>query len=666
MESFIHVPGWSQHLSHRPSASRPLSGHFRSLSSVSTTKPAPPSPSPLPQLPLKSPKSTSQLPKISLSPTFLDDEMSTLPDPRSRRVSNAEDQQSEPDAPNHHPDLSDEIATLSTKLINAINHQTALDDTLSATRQELQTAHGRIRELEQQNESQREMLAGDVWIRKSTIESDKRAMKTKFDSEVSKRLETEAEKKRIEQELETLATALFEEANKMVIVAKEESKEREDAVQRKNDLLKAQLEESEVLLKNQQTQLAELKRVMETMSSHDDQQTNTTAPSSPGLPRLDTIAGDRLPPPDSAAASPLPDFFAPAPPTSLQHLILPVLRHDLGAYDDFINLAHQSHKPAGSRISSGSMGGLAALGLGLAGSTSSGHISNASTSSLPNAASAGSGPSSPNTPASSTQGTPNQNLPMPALKETKFYKRVIVEDIEPTLRLDSAPGLSWLARRSVLTAVTDGSLVVEPVPTNVSYAPAARPQLFPCALCGEARKEAQYLRNHRFRTSESPSAQRYPLCKYCLGRVRSTCGFLGFLRMVKDGHWRADDEDHEKTAWEESVRLREQMFWSRIGGGVIPASQAGSPTDEEARASVDGVLSTTLTVPTAAPVNGQASKSASDTKPVFDHKAPAREPRTPPEQTDTPTPTDHYSESPELRKEADNVAAAEKPVAVEN
>ena len=42
--------------------------------------------------------------------------------------------------------------------------------------------------------------------------------------------------------------------------------------------------------------------------------------------------------------------------------------------------------------------------------------------------------------------------------------------------------------------------------------------------------------------------------------------------MLKDGHWRTDDEESERAAWEESVRLREQMFWSRIGGGVIPAS----------------------------------------------------------------------------------------------
>jgi hypothetical protein len=41
--------------------------------------------------------------------------------------------------------------------------------------------------------------------------------------------------------------------------------------------------------------------------------------------------------------------------------------------------------------------------------------------------------------------------------------------------------------------------------------------------------------------------------------------------MVKDGYWRTEGEEGEKAAWEESVRLRERMFWARIGGGVVPA-----------------------------------------------------------------------------------------------
>jgi hypothetical protein len=41
--------------------------------------------------------------------------------------------------------------------------------------------------------------------------------------------------------------------------------------------------------------------------------------------------------------------------------------------------------------------------------------------------------------------------------------------------------------------------------------------------------------------------------------------------MVAAGHWRAETEQEKKSTWEESVRLRERMFWSRLGGGVVPA-----------------------------------------------------------------------------------------------
>lgn len=589
--------------------------------------------------------------------------MSTLPDPRSRSVSNDNSADGTGnDSPNRHPDLNEEVATLSTKLINAINHQTALDDTLSATRHELATARGRIQDLESQNASQREMLAGDVWIRRSTAEADKQAIRDMVQVETAKRLETEEAKKKIEQELETLTTALFEEANKMVVRAKEEAQVQHDAIQRKNDQLKAQLADNEGLLKSQQEQLSELKRVMETMTSEHDDQTNATAPSSPGaVPRLETGDDDnRTAVTEATATPPIQDDVAPAPPTSLHYLVAPVLRHDINAYDDFLNLAQQSHKRAGSRVSSGSMGALGSLGLGLGGSTSSGHLSNASTSSLPTANAnnaATSAPQSPNTPVSSANGTPNTQLPIPSLKETKFYKRLLAEDIEPTLRLDVAPGLSWLARRSVLTAVTEGTLVVEPVPAHPPHAGAAKPQYFPCSLCGESRKDAHYLRNHRFRTSESESASRHPLCNYCLGRVRSTCGLLGFMRMVKDGHWRADDEEHAKSAWEECVRLRDHMFWSRIGGGMIPATHPDAPADNDsqsARPSNEAAASSALD-----PTKLMVKEETDQVRPVFDHNAPAREPRTPPEQTDVEAATAQFDNSPELHKDAETATDVE-------
>lgn len=463
---------------------------------------------------------------------------------------------------------------MSTKLINAINHTTILDDTLSETRHELDAANERIRNLEEQNASQREMLAGDVWVRRSAANAERKTMLLQIAEEKSRTDEMEKSKKKIEQELENLTTALFEEANRMVIHAKEDARAEQEAIQRKNDQLKSQLADSESLLKSQQEQLSELKNVMEAMATDREDTANPTAPSSPHAIKPDIREDNRFISHTPSSSGPI-DPVTPSHPCSFNYLIQPVLRVDLGNYDEFINLITLSRGNSKNRVSSGSIAGLNLTSLGLGGSTSS---------NSGGVAAASSAPQSPHTPASASSPPPTATPTATNLKDTRFFKRVLAEDIEPTLRLDAAPGLSWLARRSVVSAMTDGSLVVDPVsihPGNQYMMNLVKPQYHPCSLCGETRKESQYLRNHRFRTSEQESAQRYPLCKYCLGRVRSTCDFLSFLRMVKDGHWKADDEDQEKAAWEESVRLREQMFWARLGGGVVPCSQAPPPLDVE-------------------------------------------------------------------------------------
>lgn len=354
----------------------------------------------------------------------------------------------------------------------------------------------------------------------------------------------------------------------MVITAREQARTEQEILNRRNEQLKSQLEDAESLLKSHQAQLADLKHVMEQMTSERDDQTNPTAPSTPALSKFDVkdTLGHAFDTMDGSA----PDTVSPSYPTSFTHLLHPILRTDLAAFEEFTSLLHMSKNiVAGSRVSSGSYGGLG-LGLGLGSYTNPSQTGltphNNSTSSISTSGTFSSTPATPTTPvssssASSTNG-PNSLTP---LKETKFYKRALAEDIEPTMRLDTAPGLSWLARRTVLNSMGEGTMVVEPMPAS------SKLYIFACALCGETRKSGDYNRTHRFRTSESESAQRYPLCKYCLGRVRSSCDFLGFLRTLKDGHWRADSEDAEKAAWEESVRLREQMFWCRIGGGVIPA-----------------------------------------------------------------------------------------------
>jgi hypothetical protein len=493
----------------------------------------------------------------------------------------------------HHPDPDDEVTTLSTKLINAINHQTTLDDNLSAARMELEKSQDRIQQLEIQVEEQREMLAGDVWVRRKTVEAEKAKLVARAAEEKRTRLDMEYQKKKIEQELENLTAALFEEANKMVISAKEDARAEQEVLQRKNDQLKSQLADTEGLLRSQQEQLVELKHVMEQMTLEREEQSPPTVPSSPGSESFDvrdaagSLAGVR----HQSISVPL----SPSYPTSFTHILHPVLRTDVAAYSDFRELLRTTKRLSAPRLPSGSSGsGLASLGLGLGSVSSHASARNGSTSSFATTGTPpATSPQTPHTPASSISSISSSTtpIPLPHLKETKFYKRALTEDIEPTLRLDTAPGLSWLARRGVLTSMTDGSLVVEPTPSTATgrFGRVIKPELHPCSLCGEARKEDEHLRTHRFRVSEADTTQvGYPLCKYCLGRVRSTCEFLGFLRIIKDGHWRADDEDSEKAAWEESVRLREQMFWSRIGGGVVPTGHARRPSSSSVAPSLRG------------------------------------------------------------------------------
>lgn len=358
----------------------------------------------------------------------------------------------------------------------------------------------------------------------------------------------------------------------MVAAARKEK----EAVERRNEQLRAQLHDTETLLISHQEQLAELKAVMLEMSSErgesDPVVSALIAPSTPAFKTYESLSKNfdslhLLSP--SAENVEIP----PAPPTSFNYLLHPVLRTDLQAFDDFRSLLQISRKSApSSRVTSGSYTGLNVADLGHLANHEKVHkagrqASNGSTSSISTPITHHSSPDSPSTPVSTSSYTSAKDLPpsVVSLKETRFYKRILAEDIEPALRLDTAPGISWLARRNVITSMCEGSLVVEPMPPSVGL------YLFSCSLCGESRPGDENARSHRFRISETESAQRYPLCPYCLNRVRASCDFLSFLRMVKDGHWRTDGAEAEYAAWEESVRLRECLFWAKIGGGVIPA-----------------------------------------------------------------------------------------------
>ncbi|KAF1841378.1 uncharacterized protein K460DRAFT_379468 [Cucurbitaria berberidis CBS 394.84] len=479
------------------------------------------------------------------------DGMNTIPDPRAA----TRPPLSRNDTSDSHPDFSQEVSTLSTKLINAINHSTMLDDSLQQTRHELEAAREHLVRLENQVREHEAKLSRGLLVEKVVYDKMERQMSSELQEERKRRADAEKAKRKTDSEVEALTAALFEEANVMVSSARKET----EASEKRSEQLKQQLGDAEVLQHSLQEQLQDLKSVVEKMSQHsDDNESNTlattTAPSTPGL-----TPGDKMSKLFEAMNltpnTPGTDEISPDHPLHFSHLIHPVLRDDLATFKEFqdmLKINTRASAPS-SRASSGNYGGLNVLGLG--------SLTNSSTTSLP---------SSIKSPTSIGNISPQSvtSVFVPNLKDEKFYKRALTEDIEPTLRLDIAPGLSWMARRTVLNSITAGSLVVEPNPAPTSR---FRVPIFPCSLCGETRKGDQYARKYRFKPADTEESQRYPLCDWCLGRVRATCDYIGFLRMVAAGHWRAETEEEKKTAWEESVKLRERMFWTRIGGGVVPS-----------------------------------------------------------------------------------------------
>lgn len=150
---------------------------------------------------------------VARSRSATSDELSTLPDPRSA-VASSGLSRSHSTSP-HHPDLNSEVATLSNKLISAINHQTNLDDTLLETRHELDSSRERVRQLEAEVGDYRIMVANGVLVRQQDVDDKILRLMANLADERKRRGVVEKDKKGIEQELETLTTALFEEANEV-------------------------------------------------------------------------------------------------------------------------------------------------------------------------------------------------------------------------------------------------------------------------------------------------------------------------------------------------------------------------------------------------------------------------------------------------------------------
>lgn len=689
-------------------------------------------------------------------------------------------------------DLTAQVTVLSTKLLEAIDSQADLEDQVQMLRKELDI-------------SRRKNLEYEDHIRAGLLVS-----KSRFLEQVNLRSKAERESSRLQGEIEELTSSLFNEANKMVADANRET----SVWGRKNEQLMQQLKERDILLESLQEQLSALKGVLERVSDERDQLSKelmkqkgrgsqlqdddaaSTVSSDPnaaklannsstanlnGISRTNSFFNEHDNTDDESWADSLDDNY----PVSLHSLWRPVVRHDLNNFMEFLRMIPSANAPtANSTINtpadSSMVSGRSSPAAQLASndipspsnnitnpfsvssesatnnSNNNTHSSTSSTSSTSNFSSLASrlhtftnnsNSSSNNNNNTTNNVTTSSSL---SLKDFKFFKRSIADDIEPTLRLDSAPGLNWLSRRNLLSSILEGSIKIEPIaavnegyklvystqpygssnntsytslPTSSEETPGAtnatRPSsyytipsmgiastdggnrvfaslvasnnmtspiatLAPCSFCGEKRTSSLlYARLHNLRSdkekeknsekthnhsnstesvtsqlghlqvfsslptysngnssnvttpttpkdsdsksihtineseysyqpltpttsgisssatvnnsggnpssilstpgptnsnsnsnsSSGPTSSGHPLCYHCLNRVRTVCDYIAFIRAIRMGAWRADEEVSRYKAWEECVRLKERMFWARQGGNFLKSEE---------------------------------------------------------------------------------------------
>ncbi|GMM35734.1 hypothetical protein DASC09_030590 [Saccharomycopsis crataegensis] len=194
-----------------------------------------------------------------------------------------------------------------------------------------------------------------------------------------------------------------------------------------------------------------------------------------------------------------------------------------------------------------------------------------------------------------------QTRSQPDFKDTYFFKRMVIEDIDPTLNLETSPHLTFFQKKTLYHAFYNQSISIEPFsyPENKNVRMAKFKGMSdhqgillskkPCAMCGEDRDHThEHARLYMLKTSSksksnntSPRLSRmfyigpvaeqsnfeYPICNYCATRARTVCDLLGFLATIKMGMYSVSkhDKSSSKRLYLELSRHRCKLFWARVG-----------------------------------------------------------------------------------------------------
>ncbi|PWN33650.1 uncharacterized protein FA14DRAFT_161400 [Meira miltonrushii] len=381
-------------------------------------------------------------------------------------------------------ELTTQVTGLNNKLVTSFVRIGDLEDDLSEMQDMVANYKKQIASLEKERQEHLAALNTGLLVEKEHVSSEMQKMMERLVQETAEKGKAVDERQKIESELDELSSSLFSEANKMVAVERLARARAEE----KSKSMEERLKDTEEIVGEQQKRLVELqalveknerKSASETPHSQDsfDERQNESIHST-GL--LSKPSGNH----DHALLLPANNGFLRLdiiPYVELRSFLNHLRRlrlqlapfynfpvHDVTPSTEETPIASRTGSPAPHQFGPSGVNPFQASPFLAAGVSRHRDF--------------------PTLPANVEQliYIPNQ------LSSLTFLKRFNEEDCEPCLGLDHAPGLNWLSKRQMRTAIVDGSFMIEPIfgggiydeedvrMKAVGTPPAA------CAMCGKA------------------------------------------------------------------------------------------------------------------------------------------------------------------------------------
>ncbi|KAK4335199.1 Flavoprotein-like protein YCP4 [Rhodotorula toruloides] len=361
-------------------------------------------------------------------------------------------------------DLASQVTSLNSKLVKSYTTRGELEDELHEKQEQERAMRKRVADLEKDKEKWEKEIEAGGWVEKTHVQGEMQRLMAKVVEETKTRETAVQAHTALETEVENLTSNLFSEANKMVAferLARARAEEKTRTVEEAGVSMQALLEEVQVGLKDtvlklekRDEEVATLKRRLAALGEpveEDQVQEGESAEGDVGA--IVFSDGEHLTPIDTRVAA----SAGPSSAISPSHLSAPKLLTSVLPYHEFLAFVTYLRQTRVSALNRPPEGG------------SFSHPALSTRSFAMD-------PSHPH------YLTPAQLLAPHLLLSTHlsqpFLKRCVEEDSDPALRLDLAPGLGFLSRRGVGTAVVDGTLLIEPLHSGIEL-PSDK-----CAMCG--------------------------------------------------------------------------------------------------------------------------------------------------------------------------------------